>query len=289
MLAMDVVDTLRHRQGLVARELNADDRRARLIEQLRQIYRSQGIDVSDAVLAQGVTALEDDRFSYAPPEASLSVKLAHIYVSRSRWLKGVLAILGVILAFFLVKYFIFDLPQSRATAQLPIALDETFTRITEVSKSDAATLRAQELLQSANFSLSDDDVSAAEDKLDGMRSLLDTLATSYDIRIVSRPDELSGVWRIPDANSDARNYYLIVEAIDRSGRPQTVEIKNEEDGTVRVVDLWGLRVDEKTFQTVSADKQDDGIIQNSRVGEKPRGYIEPKYSIATTGATITDW
>ncbi len=289
MLAMDVVDTLRHRQGLVERELNAEDRRANLIKQLRQIYQSQGIEVSDAVLAQGVTALEDDRFSYAAPVASLSVKLAHIYVSRSRWLKGVLAIVGLVLTLALLKTFIFDLPQSRAAARLPSALDDTFAQIVEVSKSDAATLRARELLQSAEFSLTDEDVSSAEDKLAGMRVLLNILATSYDIRIVSRPNELSGVWRIPDANAGARNYYLIVEAIDRTGRPQTVEVINEEDGTVHLVDLWGLRVDEATFQTVSADKQDDGIIQNNRVGEKPRGYIEPKYSVATTGATITDW
>ncbi len=289
MLAMDVVDTLRHRQGLVERELNAGDRRARLIEQLRQIYRSQGIEVSDAVLEQGVTALEEDRFSYVPPPPGLNVKLARIYIGRSRWLKGVLTTIVLISALFLGKVVIFDLPQSRAAAGIPSALDDTFSQIVGMSKSDTATMRAQELLQSAQFSLDNDDVSAAEDKLAGMRLLLNTLTKNYEIRVVSQPNERSGFFRIPDANSDARNYYLIVHAVDRSGRPHPLEIKSEEDGVMRVVDLWGLRVDKATFQSFSADKQDDGIIQNNRVGEKPRGYLEPNYSVATTGATITDW
>ena len=57
MLAMDVVDTLRHGETLVERELSAEDRRKRMIERLREIYRQQGITVPDRVLAEGVAAL----------------------------------------------------------------------------------------------------------------------------------------------------------------------------------------------------------------------------------------
>ena len=55
------------------------------------------------------------------------------------------------------------------------------------------------------------------------------------------------------------------------------------------VELWGLRVDETTFQRIAADKEDDGIIQNDVVGEKRRGALAPEYRIATTGGAITDW
>ena len=37
MIAMDVVDTLRHREDLVHRELNEEDREAELIARLRKI------------------------------------------------------------------------------------------------------------------------------------------------------------------------------------------------------------------------------------------------------------
>src|SRR3954451_17958329 len=42
MLAMDVVDTLRHQDNLVTRELNETRSEAQLIERMRQIYRDQG-------------------------------------------------------------------------------------------------------------------------------------------------------------------------------------------------------------------------------------------------------
>ncbi len=41
MLAMDVVDTLRHEERLVTRELNEAAREAELVERLRSIYASQ--------------------------------------------------------------------------------------------------------------------------------------------------------------------------------------------------------------------------------------------------------
>ncbi|NJO35162.1 MAG: hypothetical protein HC869_20695, partial [Rhodospirillales bacterium] len=39
MIAMDVVDTLRHREDLVRRELSEEDREAELIARLRKIYK----------------------------------------------------------------------------------------------------------------------------------------------------------------------------------------------------------------------------------------------------------
>ena len=44
---MDVVDTLRHADRLVERELEGDARRAALKQRLREIYAGQGIAVPD--------------------------------------------------------------------------------------------------------------------------------------------------------------------------------------------------------------------------------------------------
>ena len=74
MLSMDVVDTLRHRQHLIERELNSEERDQKLIERLREIYTSQGMEVTDEILAAGVAALKEDRFVYTPPKESLKVK-----------------------------------------------------------------------------------------------------------------------------------------------------------------------------------------------------------------------
>jgi hypothetical protein len=50
MLAMDVVDTLRHQDNLVSRELSDDNRDAELLDRLRKIYRGQGIEVPERIL-----------------------------------------------------------------------------------------------------------------------------------------------------------------------------------------------------------------------------------------------
>ena len=59
MMAMDVVDTLRHRQDLVTRELDGVARERQLIERLREVYRQQGIEVPDHILREGVAALAE--------------------------------------------------------------------------------------------------------------------------------------------------------------------------------------------------------------------------------------
>ena len=289
MLAMDVVDTLRHRRLLVDRELEAEDRRERLVERLREIYAAQGIDVNDAVLFQGVMAMEEDRFAYTPPANGFSTWLAGIYVSRSRWGKPLLALVGIVTIVLGVKYFAFDLSDARRQAALPAEIDNTFARIVSVSEVPEATARAQTLLDAARRAIDEDDHADAQQIHVRMKGLFEQLSSSYDVGIVSRPNQFSGVWRIPDTNPNARNYYLIVEAIGADGKPLSLPIKNEEDGKTRTVELWGIRVGEETFQNVAADKQDDGIIQDNIVGNKARGQLEPTYIVSTSGATITEW
>src|SRR5690606_10279763 len=97
MLAMDVVDTLRHRQDLVTRELDGTAREAQLIERLRDIYRQQGIEVPDHILREGVEALAESRFAYDPPRPGLNTSLARLYVSRKTWGRPVLLVLGALL------------------------------------------------------------------------------------------------------------------------------------------------------------------------------------------------
>ena len=97
MLAMDVVDTLRHQQSVVDRELGVEDHDRALIEKVRNIYAGQGLTVSDDVIAEGVKALREERFTYSPPQNSFQLTLARLYVNRGRWSKrGALAIAALL-------------------------------------------------------------------------------------------------------------------------------------------------------------------------------------------------
>lgn len=289
MAAMDVVDTLRHQQGIAERELDGEGRRVRLLERLREMYQGQGIEVPDHVLEEGIDALEQERFQYKKVAPSWRTRIAYIWVSRKRWGKpvGFLAVLGSI---FYGVYFATDvLPERQLRANLPKQVESSLSAIKEIAKNNEVVKEAKESASRVNAMIKQGKYSEAQAIVERLESVQAQLAQSYTIRVLSRGKERSGVWRVPPNNPDGRNYYLIVEAVDGNNQVVELTILNQEDNRAVRKKAWGLRVNEETFYRIAADKKDDGIIQDNKVGEKPVGYLKPKFSIPTTGATITEW
>jgi hypothetical protein len=285
MLAMDVVDTLRRRERLVQQELDDAGRAQDLKERLRRIYAAQGIEVSDAILEEGVQALKQDRFVYKPPPDGLKMRLARIYVTRHRWGKWGLSALALLVIGIAAWIALVVAPRHA----LPHDLQARHDEVIEVAADPAVDARADELLAAGEAALRSGDDGRARAVLAELRQMRDQLEASYRLVVINDPGKMSGVWRVPASNPSARNYYLIVEAIGPSGRPIKVPIVNEETGKTELVSRWGLRVDETTFQRVAADKEDDGIIQANILGRKAAGQLEPDYAVPTTGAAITQW
>jgi hypothetical protein len=289
MLAMDVVDTLRHRELMLEREVTAEDRDQRLLVRLREIYAGQGIAVTDDVLSQGVAALREERFVYTAPAPSFGRSLALLYVSRGRWGKWVGGALALAAAAAVAFQLLVVWPERRAAETLPKELESAYQLIVGETKDPKALEQAQQALSVGQVALSHRDFGGAGAAVGDLRGLDARLESQYELRIVSRPGERSGIWRQSAENASGRNYYLIVEAIAPNGSPLTLPIRNEEDGSTVPARKWGLRVDEATYESVAADKRDDGIIEKNVVGAKHRGELDPEYSVATTGAAITKW
>jgi hypothetical protein len=112
MLAMDVVDTLRHEQVLVERELASDERDQALIEKVKRMYAAQGLEVSDEVIATGVAALKENRFTYQPPPRG-SAWLANLYVRRNRLAKCGALLAAALVGLFFFYQFAFVAPEIR--------------------------------------------------------------------------------------------------------------------------------------------------------------------------------
>ena len=285
MLAMDVVDTLRHQEKLVARELSSDARDEELKERLRKIYKAQGINVPDHVLEEGVQALKEDRFTYHPPSSSLRRGLARIYISRGRWGKWLLGLFAALLiGFGTYQYFI-----ATPKAALPEKVQATYTELQKSARSDRGRELAAKLHNQAETALKNQDVTGSKRALQAMTGLQAALDREFKLQIVNQPGEKSGVWRIPDVNSSSRNYYIIVEALDAENKPVQVAMTSEESGKTSLVSKWGIRVDKNVFQSIGADKQDDGIIQKNIFGQKKKGYLLPDYRFPTSGGAITSW
>jgi Family of unknown function (DUF6384) len=307
MLAMDVVDTIRHRELLVERELGQGARDEALRNRLRDIYKSQGIEVTDRVIDEGIKALKESRFVYTPPPPSLGRTLALVWVARKRIAGLTSAILIGITVLWGGYQFGVVAPAERTAEQTRIELAETLpkalasahaaaiaeirtdmTGIDEFEWYRASTARgqAETYRRDGRTALARNDAAAARTALASLEALRAQLVQTYELRIVMGE---SGVWRIPDANNNARNYYLIVEAVAPDGQILTMPIKNEEDGRTYNVSAWGVRVPESTFDAVRRDKEDDGIIQDRTLGQKTRGELAPRYRMPVSGGAITSW
>ena len=409
MLAMDVVDTLRHQRSLVERELHSEDREADLIEKLRKIYTDQGLEVSDGVIAEGVKAMREERFTYRPPPGGFNATLARMYVNRGRWAKRAMWFLIAVAAVWTGYRYLYLMPAERGRSRLvqslkaqmsgqkerivtlteginaatgeveqvlklvPTAVLPSARRLSDGARQSLASAarelgaaeklgpaagidpnnletyatkiqqrlaeqkgiidRAQNDLESAQAAIGSirslgaevndldllraealkaarekgvperidalynnalsaiksGDLQAAKTARNALQYAREMLGQEYTLQIVSRPGTPSGVWRYPVDSNTARNYYLIVEAVSPSGQRLKLPITSEEDGKVRTVSEWGLRVEPQVFEQVRQDKQQDGIVNRKTVGFKKQGYLTPEYTVATTGDTITEW
>jgi hypothetical protein len=304
MLAMDVVDTLRHQENLVSRELGEADRDAQLLQRLREIYRGQGIEVPDRILQEGVQALREQRFVYTPPGPSIARTVARAWVNRGRFGRTLLAAAALLglgwgaYQFGVVEPARQQAAQEQAQAErnrvelaerLPAALEQGHEDVLREAQVPAARERAGQILADGRAAIARGDAEGARQAINDLEVLRANLRREYALRIVSRPGEPTGVWRVPQRNPAGRNYYLIVEAVTPDGRILSLPITSEEDGRTVTASKWGVRVDEATAMQVQRDKNDDGIVQRNRLGEKRRGQLDVNYLMPVLGGTITQW
>ena len=297
MIAMDVVDTMRHREDLVARELNDVGREAELIARIKEIYREQGIEVPDHVLAEGVKALKESRFTYTPPPAGWKRSLLTLWATRQRWGKVAAVALTALLGSCGVHYWSITRPAQLIEHQARIEISDTLPRgirqthadILKAATDPAVRQKADPLLSDGERAIRDKDRAAMTTVQTSLQALLDEVTRDYTLTIVSRPGETSGVWRRPPKAGQARNYYLIVEAVGADGRTKKLPVRNEETELTETVEKFGVRVPQAVFDSVGADKRDDGIIQKNKFGHKRRGTLNVDYAMPFEGGMITRW
>ncbi|MPZ56164.1 MAG: hypothetical protein GEU91_06605 [Rhizobiales bacterium] len=296
MLAMDVVDTLRHRGRLVERELNEDVREDQLIERLRALYKSQGIEVPDSIIAEGVKALKESRFVYTPPKPSFSRTLATWWVKRKtygKWMVGALAAIGIAVGgyqFGVVR------PQQQAVEAARVELTETLPRqitaahqaVAAEAQIPAARQQADTILAQGRASLVRGNAADARSALAQMDRLATVLRQEYVLRIAGRPEDQTGFFR-EHPSFQGRAYFVVVNAVDSQGNPVRLPVRNDETNQTEIVSRFGVRVPIETFDAVRNDKVKNGIVQNTRMAEKRRGFIEPEFRMPVLEGRITRW
>jgi Family of unknown function (DUF6384) len=296
MLAMDVVDTLRHRERLVERELNEDVREEQLIERLRALYKSQGIEVPDNVLAEGVKALKEDRFVYTPPRPSFGRTLATLWVKRTSYGKWVAAALvALALAVGLYQFTVVKPRESAAEAAktelsetLPRDLAAAHTAVVAEARVPIARERADAILAQGRAALERGNAVDARSALGELDQLSKVLQQEFVLRIAGRPEDETGFFR-EHPSFQGRAYFIVVDAVDSKGDPVRLSIHNDETNKTETVSRFAVRVPIATFDAVRDDKATNGVVQNARMAEKRRGYLDPEFLMPTLQGRITSW
>lgn len=296
MLAMDVVDTLRHEEAALAREIGREEREDVLLDRLRGLYAAQGIAVGDDALRAGIAALREKRFAYERRGSAFGRRLAGLWIARGKVAAGV----GVVLLLVLggvgwSAWQAGEAERDRLAREtllertLPERIASAYAAARAEARVDAATAQADALRARAEGYVAAGDPEGAAAAIGELEALRGALALAYVLRIVDEADVPTGVFRIPDVNTRARNHYLIVRALGPDGRALELPILSEETGRTTRASLFGVRVPERTFDKVRRDKEDDGIIQNHTLGEKPRGGLDVAWAMPVDGGMITEW
>lgn len=289
MLAMDVVDTLRHRTRIVDMELNEDAREDQLVARLKEIYGAQGIEVSERILKDGVKALAEQRFVYKPPPNTFSVRLAKMYVSRKKWLPQTLGVIGVLAAIAVGFQLLVFGPMESEWKGMPAEIARTLAEGQELAIDPLVDAQLGGIAAEAQREVANGDRGGAKTQLTLLKDMTERLAQEYDIRIVSRQGEDTGLFRQSEDNPGAINYYLVVEAVAPGGRVLTVPVESIETDKIERVNIWGQRVSEATFNRVRDEKRSTGLVTNDILASKVRGELAPRFDDPVPGGAITKW
>jgi hypothetical protein len=154
---------------------------------------------------------------------------------------------------------------------------------------DRARAQAERLLAEGRAAAAAGSLGDGRTRLAALDQLQQAVSQDYQIRIVSRPGEASGVWRVPERNPNGRNFYLIVESVDRNGKLIPVLRTSEEDGTTALVTKWGQRVPQSEFERVRQEKLREGLVGQPIIGQKPPGELQPSFTVPVSGGVILKW
>jgi hypothetical protein len=290
LLAMDVVDTIRHREQVADMELSAAEREEKLIGRLKEIYDAQGIQVPDRILKDGVKALEEQRFVYKPPDPNrLDVKMAKAWVNRRKWLPQTMMVAVLIVISGLVVQFGVIGPRAAEWRNMPAEIARLSAEDQALAVDPAVDAQIIGVAAGGQSAVTRNDRSEARRARDLLRQYNVQLSQTYDVRILNEEGKRSAVYREARDGSPVPNYYLIVEAVDPSGRSLKVPVTNEENRETKTVEQWGQRVTRDTYEQIRRDKTDNGIIEAAIIGHKSVGQLAPSYTIPVMPGAITEW
>lgn len=171
MLTMDVADTLRYQEQLIERELSAADTDSAMIVKVRRMYESQGIEVSERIIAEAVAALREERFTYKPPDKDANSSLARLYVNRGFWSKAVLITLALLFCAVMAYQWFVAGPANRRQTKATQTLETTWEKFQQSQPMAAIAAAGKERYQAAKKALAAGNAKEVDSKIKELEQL----------------------------------------------------------------------------------------------------------------------
>jgi hypothetical protein len=172
---------------------------------------------------------------------------------------------------------------------MPATMDALFHTIHEETKVTQAENDAAAAVARGKDAVAKGDRAGAQQALGDLTAIRDALRAEYQLKIVDQPGSKWGFWTFPQSNTEATNYYLVVQAIGDDGGALTLPIRSEDTGKTEQVSIWAERVPEDVYRAVETDKNDDGTIEHTLLGVKEFGFLTPTYVVPMLGGQVTRW
>jgi hypothetical protein len=279
---LDVASSLRRERERAAAELDHTEARVGLRERLRAAAAAAGDPVTDAEIDAAIAHYDAGRHRFVAPPRGWRLLLAHLWVRRLQ-VALVLAVVVVGLGLGRALWWGPDAPWSgpRRAAARAEAVAERLERAVAAAEAVATTEDARAAVQGLR---AEADALAARDPaepaavgalVERAEQLRQELEEEFELRIVSRPGERSGIDAYYEDESGRRvsGHYLIVEAVAPDGRLLDRPIRDAEQGDTRLVRRWAEQVPQAVYERIARDKQADGIVDEAVFAQKRRGAL----------------
>lgn len=283
---MDAASELRRQREAAHKQLDVQSAREQIREKIKAATDITGEELDDGEIESAISHYFNGLYRFQKPKKGLQYRLAKIYVRRKE-ISSILTPLLLTLFLLAAGYYGYQGISGRIhqakVQKVKDLIDEVPERanafvnlITDVSLRDDATLRSKELYQEIKSLSAAGKIQEAKKALADLERLHTQLLQSYDIRVVSRYGELSGIDRYitDESGKRASGYYVILEARDKNDKIISLPIRNSETGETEVVTKWGERVSLSVFNVIKADKADNGIVDNNLFAKKKIGLLE---------------
>lgn len=293
---MDVARALRKERSIAQRELNREETIELLRTKLREAADLAGDPVTDEQIDAAIRHYYDNLHEFDPPEPGFETFLASIYVRRKLIAGWAIALAAAALLTW-GYWFSGMMPGQRRTE---LRARQTYSQVEEVVGSiealatDAGVAADAQAAQTEAATYHDrGELSALEQLRDRLLQQESVLKDEYRLMIVS--DGQSGVDTY-GPQGQLSGYYLIVEAVDASGKPVPMRVRNAETGDYELVSRWAEQVPEEVYNRVRDDKQADGIVDAREFATKRRGETDVEVTLSGPGGAplergrqITKW